>query len=133
MRYLTLVHKDPGSVYGVTIPDVPGCFAAGDTIEEALKNAADAIVFHLDGAPEPTARDVDALLADQDVAAIREGAVLAFVDTASQSGSPLLFEPIGSDAHARSLLARVDEAARERGISAGEFVRRALQKALADS
>jgi predicted RNase H-like HicB family nuclease len=42
------IHKDPGSVYGVTVPDVEGCFAAGNTIEEAVKNARSAIYAHIE-------------------------------------------------------------------------------------
>ena len=32
--YIALVHKDEGTSYGVSFPDVPGCIAAGDTFEE---------------------------------------------------------------------------------------------------
>ncbi len=35
MRYPVLVHKDPESDYGVTVPDLPGCFSAGETLNEA--------------------------------------------------------------------------------------------------
>jgi predicted RNase H-like HicB family nuclease len=42
------IHKDPASVYGVTVPDVAGCFASGDTISEAMKNAREAIYAHLE-------------------------------------------------------------------------------------
>jgi predicted RNase H-like HicB family nuclease len=34
--------------FGVVVPDLPGCFSAGDTFEEALVNAQDAIVLHLE-------------------------------------------------------------------------------------
>ena len=30
-----LVHKDAGSDYGVSFPDLPGCATAGATLEEA--------------------------------------------------------------------------------------------------
>ncbi|MDW8232800.1 MAG: type II toxin-antitoxin system HicB family antitoxin, partial [Roseiflexaceae bacterium] len=30
MRYPVVVHKDPESDYGVTVPDLPGCFSAGE-------------------------------------------------------------------------------------------------------
>ena len=30
------IHKDEGSVFGVSVPDVPGCFSYGDTVEDAL-------------------------------------------------------------------------------------------------
>ncbi|UOO81555.1 type II toxin-antitoxin system HicB family antitoxin [Uruburuella testudinis] len=43
------IHKDEGSVFGVTIPDVPGCFSSGETVEEALKNAQEAVIFHVEG------------------------------------------------------------------------------------
>ena len=26
------IHKDTDSLYGVTVPDIPGCFSAGETI-----------------------------------------------------------------------------------------------------
>ena len=44
--YIALVHKDEGTSYGVSFPDVPGCISAGDTFEEAVANAAEALAFH---------------------------------------------------------------------------------------
>ena len=35
MRYPVVIHKDPESCYGVTVPDLPGFFSAEDTIEDA--------------------------------------------------------------------------------------------------
>ncbi|MGA0846442.1 MAG: type II toxin-antitoxin system HicB family antitoxin [Luteolibacter sp.] len=32
MRY-PFIHKDRDSDYGVTVPDLPGCFSAGDTAD----------------------------------------------------------------------------------------------------
>ena len=32
---------------GVAVPDLPGCFSAGDTVESALANASDAVGTHL--------------------------------------------------------------------------------------
>jgi predicted RNase H-like HicB family nuclease len=49
MRYPIYIHKDPDSAYGVTVPDVPGCFSAGDTMEEAILNATEAIECHIEG------------------------------------------------------------------------------------
>ncbi|RDE97939.1 type II toxin-antitoxin system HicB family antitoxin [Aggregatibacter aphrophilus] len=40
---------DQDHAYGVIVPDVPGCFSAGDTLEEAFKNAKEAITFHIEG------------------------------------------------------------------------------------
>lgn len=49
MIYPIVIHKDPETAYGVTVPDLPGCFSAGDTMEEALANAIEAIECHIEG------------------------------------------------------------------------------------
>ena len=41
--YLALVHKDEGSAYGVTFPDLPGCFAAADDFNCIIPAAAEAL------------------------------------------------------------------------------------------
>ena len=56
MRYPIIIHHDKAG-YGITIPDVPGCFTAGDTLEEALENVREALEAHLggeDNLPEPS-------------------------------------------------------------------------------
>lgn len=49
MQYPIFIHKDPSSDYGVIVPDLPGCFSAGSSIEEAIENAHEAIECHLEG------------------------------------------------------------------------------------
>jgi len=49
MRYPIVVHKDRKSDYGATVPDLPGCFSAGSTMDEALAMAREAIELHLEG------------------------------------------------------------------------------------
>jgi predicted RNase H-like HicB family nuclease len=49
MRFPIIIHKDPESDYGVTVPDLPGCFSAGVTTDEALSNAVEAIECHIEG------------------------------------------------------------------------------------
>jgi predicted RNase H-like HicB family nuclease len=34
------------TAFGVVVPDLPGCFSAGDTVEEAFDNAREAIKIH---------------------------------------------------------------------------------------
>ena len=44
LRYLVAI--EPGTntaAWGVIVPDLPGCFSAGDTLEEAMIQAEDAI------------------------------------------------------------------------------------------
>ena len=49
MKYTLIIHKDDNTDYGVTIPDLPGCFSAGSSLEEAIENAEEAILTHIEG------------------------------------------------------------------------------------
>jgi predicted RNase H-like HicB family nuclease len=49
MNFPVIIHKDNDSDYGVSIPDLPGCFSAGDSYEDALANAREAIECHIEG------------------------------------------------------------------------------------
>lgn len=51
MRYPIAI--EPGTdtaAFGVIIPDLPGCFSAGDTLDEALGNAEEAAAAWIDAA-----------------------------------------------------------------------------------
>ncbi|QRN03969.1 hypothetical protein GH742_08860 [Legionella sp. MW5194] len=49
MRYPVVIHKDENSDFGVMVPDIPGCYSAGSTYDEALNNVIEAIECHLEG------------------------------------------------------------------------------------
>jgi predicted RNase H-like HicB family nuclease len=49
MNFPIVIHKDKDSDYGVTVPDLPGCFTAGRTLDEAIAMAQEAIELHLEG------------------------------------------------------------------------------------
>ncbi len=49
MNYPILIHKDKHSDYGVTVPDLPGCFSAGRTLDEAIALAREAVELHIEG------------------------------------------------------------------------------------
>ena len=49
MRFPIVIHKDACSGYGVTVPDLPGCFSAGDSLDEAIESAREAIACHIEG------------------------------------------------------------------------------------
>jgi predicted RNase H-like HicB family nuclease len=83
--YIALVHKDAGTSYGVSFPDVPGCVSAGDTLDEALANASEALAGHLalmraDGDAMPTARSLEAIKADPVMADDLEGALVRRIE-----------------------------------------------------
>jgi predicted RNase H-like HicB family nuclease len=62
MKYAVIFEKGDTS-YGASVPDLPGCIAVGETLEEVQQLIREAIVFHLEGLkenglpiPEPTTR-----------------------------------------------------------------------------
>jgi predicted RNase H-like HicB family nuclease len=82
--YIALVHKDEGTSYGVSFPDVPGCISAGDTFEEAVVNAGEALAGHLalmksDGDPIPAPRSFDELKRDPEFVADSADAIVTMV------------------------------------------------------
>jgi len=49
MLYAIVIEPgDKDCAYGVVVPDIPGCFSAGDTFEDAVINAREAIEGHLE-------------------------------------------------------------------------------------
>ena len=60
MKYAVIIEKGDTS-YGASVPDLPGCIAVGETLEEVQRLIREAITFHLEGLreeglpiPEPT-------------------------------------------------------------------------------
>ena len=60
MRFAIVIEKAGGN-YSAYVPDLPGCIATGDTVEEVEREISDAIRFHIDGlradglpVPQPT-------------------------------------------------------------------------------
>ena len=52
MRYPIVLHTDDNIRYGVTEPDLPGCFSSGETFDEALESVKEAIDLHAEGLTE---------------------------------------------------------------------------------
>jgi predicted RNase H-like HicB family nuclease len=48
MKYAVVIEKAANN-YSVYVPDLPGCVATGRTREEALREIAEAIAFHVEG------------------------------------------------------------------------------------
>lgn len=51
MKYAVVIEKGETS-YGAYVPDLPGCIAAGETRDEALRLIHEAIEFHIQGLKE---------------------------------------------------------------------------------
>jgi predicted RNase H-like HicB family nuclease len=52
MRFPVVLHTDDGVRFGVTVPDLPGCFSTGDTFDAALDSVVEAIDLHVEGLTE---------------------------------------------------------------------------------
>lgn len=76
--FLALVEAEPGSAYGVSFPDLPGCFSAADRLEHVLPSAAEALELWFedgeDAQPRPL-ENVRAEVADR----LAQGAFLVAV------------------------------------------------------
>ena len=83
MRYVSFIHRDDAG-YGVSFPDFPGCVSVGDTVDEAVRHACDALAFHVDGLREdgeriPSPRSIDAIKADPELDDWRHGADIVLI------------------------------------------------------
>lgn len=52
MRYAIVIERAAAGNFSAYVPDLPGCVAAGATIEEIEREIRAAIAFHLDGMRE---------------------------------------------------------------------------------
>lgn len=62
-HYVGILDRGP-DVWGVTLPDVPGCVGAGETVEDAIESATEALSLvalhrHQGGFPMPMATRVE--------------------------------------------------------------------------
>jgi predicted RNase H-like HicB family nuclease len=51
MQYAVVIEKAEGN-YSAYVPDLPGCVATGDTLEEVQASIREAVELHLDGLRE---------------------------------------------------------------------------------
>lgn len=121
MRFPVVIHKEAESDYGVTVPDLPGCFSAGTSFEEALDNGKEAIEGHLegmlaDGDPIP---EQTPIAEHQKDPAFKDGTwALVEVDLSHLSGE---VRRINVSLPER-ILAIIDRAAKEEGESRSGFL-----------
>ncbi|WP_082729700.1 type II toxin-antitoxin system HicB family antitoxin [Burkholderia sp. FL-7-2-10-S1-D7] len=48
MEFSIAIHKDDGTVFGVTVPDIPGVHSWGESLGEAIENTKVAIASHVE-------------------------------------------------------------------------------------
>jgi len=123
MRLTAIVDRAADGAFGVVFPDAPGCTAMGETLDEALANAADALsdwaadVFQT--GRRLAVRTMEALLADEDVkASLAAGAILASVPLLGARGKLARVNISFDD----GLLADIDDAAKALGVTRSAFL-----------
>lgn len=125
MRYPIAI--EPGNdttAWGVVMPDLPGCFSAGDTLEEAMIQAEEAITGWIeaaidDGQDIPAPSNIEALRAAHPEL---EGWLWALVKV----DPAMLDDPLErvNVSLPRRVLHRLDARARSAGETRSEFIAR---------
>jgi predicted RNA binding protein YcfA (HicA-like mRNA interferase family)/predicted RNase H-like HicB family nuclease len=86
MPHYVAIVEDAGSdkAIGLWFPDLPGCFSAGDTVDEALLNASEAVSLYAqslakEGRALPEPRSVEELRSDPEMSADLRDHVVALI------------------------------------------------------
>lgn len=132
MRFPVVLHSDDGVRYGVTVPDLPGCFSAGDTFDEALVSVVEAIDLHLEGITEdggeiPVPRAIGEHRSNPDYA---DGVWAAVEVNVSRFDGRA--EKINITVP-RNLLARIDAYAKSHGATRSGFLADAARRAMQET
>ena len=118
MQYFyAVVHKDEDSAFGVTFPDLPGCFSAADLIDEVLPNACEALELWFEDAENVVPMRLDQVRAAV-AADLAEGAFLIAVPRIRRMGKQVRAN-ISLD---RGMLDAIDRAASERSLTRSAFL-----------
>ena len=129
MKFTVVLHTDDGQHYGVTVPDLPGCFSGGDGVEDALESVLEAIDLHVEtlleaGNALPQRQPIATHQANPDYA----GGVWAVVDAPVEK----YFGPADkiNITVPRLILARLAEYAKRHGMSRSGFLVEAARTAM---
>jgi predicted RNase H-like HicB family nuclease len=118
---------EPGTkraAFGVAVPDLPGCFSAGDTVEEAFDNAREAIEAHCEvlaeeGKTIPTPKPMSAWQKDAEYRGWTWGIVDVPVDRFFGPAEKINITVPGR------LLKQIDEFAKSHGQTRSAFLTKA--------
>ncbi len=121
MKYPVFLEKDRDSDYGVTVPDLPGCYSAGATVEEALENAEEAILTHaegllIDNEAIPSPSSIDALKEKINVSAVIWGIVQVDLSKLSKKAKRI------NVTIPENILSKIDSCARREGETRSGFL-----------
>ena len=122
MRYpIAIETGDENTAFGIIVPDLPGCFSAGDTLDEAMAGAEEAAAAWIDatldaGGAIPAPSGLEALQANPDYAGWAFGVITidpALLDDTSERVNITL---------PRRVLSRLDALAQAAGETRSGFI-----------
>ena len=119
MKYPAVIHTDNGVDYGVFLPDIPGVFSGGHSIEECLVNVQEAVELVCE------ARKMTELPAPSSLADVMasESAKDGWVMLADIDPSFLNAKTVRVNLSIPEyLLARIDKKAHEQGMSRSAYM-----------
>lgn len=123
MKYFyALVHKDDDSSFGVTFPDLPGCFSAADRIEDVLPNAVEALELWFEDQPDADPARLDEVRA----AAADELAAGAFIVAVPRISNDHRVARVNVSLE-RGILDAIDKVASERSLTRSAFIAQAAR------
>ncbi len=129
MKFVLALHTDNGVSYGVTVPDLPGCFSGGDTLDEAIEMAREAIDLHCErlfegGLDIPAPHLLSEHLANADLA----HAIWAIVEV---DVTKYLSKPVRINISLpEGLIRDIDDYARAHHLTRSGFLAKAAQEAM---
>jgi predicted RNase H-like HicB family nuclease len=122
MRYpIAIEIGDKDTAFGVVAPDLPGCFSAGDTLDEAIKSAQEAALAWIEatldaGGKVPAPSSLEAVRSNPDYAGWTLGVIEInpdMLDDRSERVNIIL---------PRRILKRLDTQAKVRGESRSGYI-----------
>ena len=127
MKYPVLIHKDKNSEFGATLPDIPGCFTTGRTIDEVFQNIQEAVICYYEGediAAPPEISKIEDLVEREDI--YQERGFWSLVDIDFSFLSKKIVR-INLTVPAYKL-AMINRAAKKQGLSRSAFMVNAAEK-----
>jgi predicted RNase H-like HicB family nuclease len=126
VRHYTAVVERAADGFCVFFPDLPGCTSAGDSVDEALANATEALALHLEltlehGEPVPEPTPFDRIAVDPGLEEAGRALLPVDVPTRAQRVNITMDE---------ALLGRVDRAAAQAGLTRSGFLAEAARRLL---
>ena len=128
-QVVAIVHEEKGA-YGISFPDFPGCVSGGKTLDDAMRRGRETLRAHVasmieDDEPLPVLRSIDQLKKDRTFRADAAGGMVLALPL-DLPGRAMRIN-ISLD---ENLVAAVDHAAEQAGLSRSAFIAEATKAKL---